>query len=132
MPKKVPAPTPSPGDDGTDRSHTWIVASNIPVDLKTARHANLRLRFYATEGMLVEALEVLCSACRRPLDAVELQPCEARVNNEHLIGGDQSVRAKRKKFPAPVGAVRVPGERITRRGIEAYVAGGAIATSQRQ
>ncbi|WP_404949173.1 hypothetical protein HFP70_35920 [Streptomyces sp. ARC14] len=45
------------------------------------------------------------------------------LDNRHLIGGDQSVRAKRKMPTPPPNARLVPGGRIERRGIGAYVAG---------
>ena len=41
-----------------DLSHDWIVAANIAVDYKTAKHANFRLSFKAKDGQRIDALEV--------------------------------------------------------------------------
>lgn len=41
-----------------------------------------------------------------------------------MIGGDQSVRAKRKEAPAPPKNARyIPGGHINRRGVDAYLNG---------
>jgi hypothetical protein len=85
--------------------HTWVVAANVPVDHKTARRAAFRGSFRTEAGMRVDALEVICSSCRRPIDMVgDKDKCDGKVDNTHLIGGDPGVRAKRKVF-APVGQV---------------------------
>lgn len=103
-------------------AHEWIVAAEVPVDTKTARRAQFRGSFRTEQGLRVDSLEVYCRNCRRPMDDVADQSCQARIDNTHLIGGDQSVRAKRKHFE-PVGELYVPNERINRRGVEALVSG---------
>lgn len=79
--------------------HEWVVAAEILVDRATARRARFRSSFRAEGGMRIDELETYCRKCKRPIDEVEDQPCEAKINNEHLIGGDQSTRAKRKIPP---------------------------------
>ena len=106
-----------------DLSHNWIVAAEIEVDAKTAKHANFRLSFKAEKDQRIDALEVYCRGCRRPMDDVADQACEAKIDNRHLIGGDQSVRAKRKKVELPPDAVVVRGGTFTRRGIDAVIRG---------
>lgn len=108
--------------DDNPLTHAWVVAAEVPVDTKTARRAEFRGSFRTEQGMRVDSLEVYCRACRRPMDDVADQECEARIDNTHLIGGDQSVRAKRKHFE-PVGELYVPEGRINRRGVEALVSG---------
>jgi hypothetical protein len=49
--------------------------------------------------------------------------CEALVDNRHLIGGDQAVRAKRKVPEPPPNAKLIKGATIQRRGLTAYVSG---------
>jgi hypothetical protein len=106
-------------------SHDWVVAATIAVDEKVAKHANFRLSFKATDGQRIDALEVYCEGCRRPMDDVADLPCAAKIDNRHLIGGDQSVRAKRKVVELPADAVRVQGPAINRRGIDAVLSGEA-------
>ncbi|MFJ4866548.1 hypothetical protein [Streptomyces sp. NPDC088748] len=53
-----------------------------------------------------------------PYDEVKGDDCAQKIDNRHLIGGDQSTRAKRKVI-APLSGART----IKRRGIGAYVAG---------
>lgn len=108
-----------------DLSHAWIAAATVELDEATARHANFRQSFRVKVHTRIEALEVYCSACRRPFDDVAGEHCSAKVNNEHLIGGDQRERAKRKTptLPAGVTVIRVPGPRINRRGIDAVIRG---------
>ena len=101
--------------------HDWIVAAEVPVDTKTAKHAELRQSFRAHEGLRIDALEVYCRRCRRPLEEVIGSDCAAKIDNTHLIGGDQSVRAKRK-VPQPLGRI-VQGPKIQRRGMDAHLAG---------
>lgn len=108
-----------------DLSHTWIVAAEVEVDLKVAKHANLRQSFRAKDGQRIDALEVYCRGCRRPLEDVADEPCAAKIDNTHLIGGDQSVRAKRKVPVVPAGSRVVPGPPINRRGIDAVLRGEA-------
>lgn len=88
--------------------HEWIVAAEIQIDTKTARRASFRGSFRTQEGMRVDALETYCRKCRRPLDEVGDRDCPAKINNEHLIGGDPGVRAKRKVPEAPGRMVQVP------------------------
>ncbi|MFM9647768.1 hypothetical protein ACKI1S_16670 [Streptomyces galilaeus] len=113
----------SPVEQKLDFSHVWVVAAEIEVTPKIAKVADYRGSFKATEGQRIDALEVYCKACRRPYDEVTGQDCSAKVDNRHLIGGDQSTRAKRKIPVPPRNARVVPGGRIQRRGIEAYVGG---------
>ncbi|GAA1414450.1 hypothetical protein GCM10009601_02280 [Streptomyces thermospinosisporus] len=129
--KTVEEPTPepdspaeAPADEAKpDLSHVWVVAAEIEVAPKVAKVADYRGSFKATEGLRIDALEVYCKGCRRPYDEVTGQDCAAKIDNRHLIGGDQSTRAKRKIPVPPRNARVVPGGRIQRRGIEAYVGG---------
>lgn len=97
--------------------HEWIVAAEVRIDNKTARRASFRGSFRAEAGMRVDALETYCRACRRPLDEIGDEPCSAKVDNTHLIGGDPGVRAKRIKH-IPQGVIKQVG--ITRRGMAGY------------
>lgn len=97
--------------------HTWVVAATIPIDHATARKASHRGSFRTEGGMRVEALEVYCSGCRRPLDEVRDDPCAAKEDNTHLIGGDPGVRAKRK-VPEIKGVIK--RQVIDRRGMAGY------------
>ncbi|MEU9699532.1 hypothetical protein [Streptomyces sp. NPDC047981] len=117
------APASAAPAEPQDLSHTWLVAAEIQVEPRVASIADFRGSFKATAGQRVEALEVYCKGCRRPYDDVKGRPCEEKVDNRHLIGGDQSIRKKRKLPPPPKGVRIVPGERIQRRGIGAYMAG---------
>ncbi|MFJ4908497.1 hypothetical protein ACIQCR_17045 [Streptomyces sp. NPDC093249] len=119
-PPAPPQPEPEPL---IDLSHTWVVAAEIQVDPRVAGIADFRGSFRAAEGQRVDALEVYCKGCRRPYDDVRTGACEEKMDNRHLIGGDQSIRKKRKIPPPPRGVRIVPGERIQRRGISAYMAG---------
>lgn len=116
---------PVPSRTGKDLSHTWIGAAEVPLTAKVAKHAALRLSYRADAGDKIDVLEVYCRECKRPYDDVADQPCSAKIDNRHLIGGDQSVRAKRKIMPLPEGAVRVKGPSINRRGIDAVLSGEA-------
>ena len=98
--------------------HEWVVAAEVPVDLKVAKHANLRGSFRTAEGQRIDALETYCRACRRPFDEVADEPCSALENNFHLRGSPEG-RAKRIVHE-PVGTV-VRGPSIIRRGVDAYV-----------
>ncbi|MFF7169674.1 hypothetical protein [Streptomyces pseudovenezuelae] len=121
-----PVPDPAPAQDApkaADLSHVWVVAAEVEVTPKIAKTADYRGSFKATEGQRIDALEVYCKGCRRPYDEVTGQDCSAKIDNRHLIGGDQSIRAKRKIPVLPRNARVVPGGRIQRRGIEAYVGG---------
>lgn len=116
-------PVPPVEEEKPDLSHVWVVAAEIEVVPKVAKVADYRGSFKATEGLRIDALEVYCKGCRRPYDEVTGQDCAAKIDNRHLIGGDQSTRAKRKVPVPPRNARVVPGGRIQRRGIEAYVGG---------
>nr|WP_237500005.1 hypothetical protein [Streptomyces sp. SID8379] len=107
-----------------DLSHTWVVAAEIQVEPRIASIADFRGSFKTTAGQRVDALEVYCKGCRRPYDEVRGDDCAAKVDNTHLIGGDQTKRAKRKPGPTPPPNSRIiPGGTIQRRGIGAYMSG---------
>ncbi|MEU5978416.1 hypothetical protein [Streptomyces sp. NPDC047315] len=110
-------------EDKQDLSHVWVVAAEIVVQPKIAKVADYRGSFKAAEGLRIDALEVYCKGCRRPYDEVTGRDCTAKIDNRHLIGGDRSTRAKRKIPVPPTNARLVPGGRIQRRGIDAYVGG---------
>ncbi|WP_234445157.1 hypothetical protein [Streptomyces rimosus] len=114
---------PSVSEPELSLAHVWIVAAEIKVEERVAKLADFRGSFTTHAGTRVDALEVYCRACRRPYEDVADADCEAVIDNRHLIGGDQSVRAKRKVPTPPPNARIVPGERIQRRGISAYVSG---------
>lgn len=105
-------PNPAP----KDLSHTWGIAALILVDHATAKQADFRGSARLKEGQRVEALETYCVGCRRPFTDVADQECQAKINNQHLIGGDQRERAKRKVVNPPPSSVPVPAPRINRRG----------------
>ncbi|MCX5182635.1 hypothetical protein [Streptomyces sp. NBC_00268] len=106
-----------------DLSHVWVVAAEIEVTPKIASVADYRGSFKTTEEQRVDALEVYCKGCRRPYDEVKGQDCAEKIDNRHLIGGDQSVRAKRKVPVPPPNAKIISGGTINRRGLGAYVSG---------
>lgn len=121
-----PLDLPSPPDEDEAElslAHVWIVAAEIKVEERVAKVADFRGSFTTDAGTRVDALEVYCRACRRPYEDVADADCEAVLDNRHLIGGDQTQRAKRKLPTPPPNARLVPGGRIQRRGIGAYVAG---------
>ncbi|MCX4677625.1 hypothetical protein OG413_20345 [Streptomyces sp. NBC_01433] len=118
-----PAPPADPVEAPKDLSHTWVVAAEIEVEPRIASIADFRGSFKTYEGQRVDALEVYCRGCRRPYDEVKGKDCDEKVDNRHLIGGDQSIRKKRKLPPPPKGAAIIPGGTIQRRGINAYMAG---------
>ncbi|MFD7832422.1 hypothetical protein [Streptomyces sp. MJM8645] len=102
--------------------HEWVVAAELPVPADVARYADFRGSFLSRAQQRVTALEVYCKGCRRPYEDVADEKCSALLDNRHLIGGDQSRRAKRLPTPqAPAGARMVPGHTYSRRGVEAYV-----------
>ncbi|MFD9394159.1 hypothetical protein ACFWBB_26505 [Streptomyces sp. NPDC060000] len=117
-PPVAPAPEEKP-----DLSHTWVVAATIEVTPKIASVADYRGSFKASEGQRIEALDVYCDGCRRPYDEVKGDDCAAKVDNTHLIGGDQTKRAKRKVPTPPANARIISGGTINRRGIGAYMSG---------
>ncbi|MGW5333076.1 hypothetical protein [Streptomyces bauhiniae] len=107
-----------------DLPHVWVVAAEVEVEPKIAKVAHSKGSFKTPERMRVDALEVYCRGCRRPYGEVLGEDCVAQTDNEHLIGGDQSVRAKRKKAPAPPKNARyISGGYINRRGVDAYMNG---------
>ncbi|MFI1532062.1 hypothetical protein [Streptomyces griseus] len=122
-PEQKAAPAPGVRKQPKDLSHTWVVAAEIPVAPKIAKVADDRGSFRATEGQRVNALEVYCQGCRRPYDEVAGTDCAEKIDNRHLIGGDQSTRAKRKIPTPPKNARILPGGTINRTGINAYVSG---------
>ncbi|GGW95080.1 hypothetical protein [Streptomyces noursei] len=119
----TPEPPAEPAETPPDLSHTWVVAAEIQVEPRIASIADFRGSFKTAAGQRVDALEVYCKGCRRPYDEVKGQDCEEKVDNRHLIGGDQSTRKKRKLPPPAKGAKIIPGEKVQRRGINAYMAG---------
>ncbi|MFJ2225551.1 hypothetical protein ACIOFY_36615 [Streptomyces anulatus] len=106
-----------------DLSHEWVVAAEIPVTPKIAKVADDRGSFRAEADQRVTALEVYCKGCRRPYDEVVGTDCSEKIDNRHLIGGDQSTRAKRKIPTPPKSARPLPAGTVNRRGIHAYVSG---------
>ncbi|MFC4508475.1 MULTISPECIES: hypothetical protein [Streptomyces] len=108
----------------TKHPHTWVVAAEIVVEEAVARVANFRGSFKTKVEQRIDALDTYCKNCRRPFADVSAFDCDALVDNRHLIGGDQSVRAKRKPAPTPPpGAKLVKGGTYSRYGLKAYVAG---------
>ncbi|MFE2181363.1 hypothetical protein [Streptomyces sp. NPDC059455] len=118
-----PSIPPTTEEEAPGLSHVWVVAAEIEVTPKVASVADYRGSFKTAEGQRVDALEVYCRACRRPYDMVKGDDCAAKIDNTHLIGGDQSKRAKRKIPTPPANARLIPGGTINRRGIDAYVSG---------
>ncbi|MFB7576373.1 hypothetical protein [Streptomyces sp. NPDC056165] len=89
-----PPVEPADEEEAPDLSHVWVVAAEIEVTPKIASIADYRGSFKASEGQRVDALEVYCKGCRRPYDEVRGDDCAAKIDNTHLIGGDQTKRAK--------------------------------------
>ncbi|MFD9248402.1 hypothetical protein [Streptomyces bottropensis] len=118
-------PTPPPATEESEQSlaHVWIVAAEIKVEERVAKLADFRGSFNTVAGTRVDALEVYCRNCRRPYEDVAEVDCEAMLDNRHLIGGDQTQRAKRVIPTPPPNARVLPGGVIQRRGIGAYVSG---------
>lgn len=122
--KAAPPVPPAPAVEAAkDLSHVWVVAAEIEVESRVARIADFRGSFKASAEQRVEALEVYCRGCRRPYDEVQGRDCAEKIDNRHLIGGDQSIRKKRKAPPPLKGATVIPGSTIQRRGINAYMTG---------
>jgi hypothetical protein len=122
-PLDSPPPTAAAPVKVDTRAHVWIVAAEIKVEDRVAKTADFRGSFTTTAGTRVDALEVYCRACRRPYEDVVGKDCEALIDNRHLIGGDQAVRAKRNVPKPPPNAKLLRGGSIQRRGISAYVSG---------
>lgn len=112
----VPGPVAAP-----DLSHVWVINAQVHVTFKQAKIADFRGSIRVKEETRIEALDVMCANCRRAFEDVSDKDCEAKIDNRHLIGGDQRERAKRKKTARPVTAIVVPGPRIDRRGIDAVL-----------
>lgn len=113
----VPAPVPIP-----TLAHVWAINAQVIVDDKQARIADFRGSIRVKEQTRINALDVICVNCRRAYEDVVDQDCEEKIDNRHLIGGDQRERAKRKKpAPRPAGATVAPAPRINRRGMDAYL-----------
>lgn len=108
-----PAPAPVP-----DLAHVWVINAQVEVTAKQAKIADFRGSLRVKEQTRIDALDVMCRNCRRAFEDVADKDCEAKVNNQHLIGGDQRERAKRKKPTSPFTGVVIPGPRINRRGID--------------
>lgn len=120
-----------------DLSHSWVGLAQIDLEPKVAKHANLRGSFRAypepspddpeeTVAKRIDVLDVICKGCRRAYEDVADAACEAKIDNTHLIGGNPGERKKRKVYQRPDNAVVMPGPRLSRRGVEAVVAGGAL------
>lgn len=122
-PLDVPAPPPATVDLGQSLAHVWIIAAEIKVEERLAKLADHRGSITTVAGTRVDALEVYCRNCRRPYEDVAGNDCEAQIDNRHLIGGDQSQRAKRKIPEPPPTARLLPGGTIQRRGISSYISG---------
>lgn len=120
QPLAPPAP-PAAAPDPKPAEHAWLVSATIKVDSKTAKHADFRGSFRTAEYQRVDALDVYCGGCRRPYDEVCDQPCTAKSDSEHLVGGDQSVRAKRIIPELPSDAVILRGPSILRTGVSAII-----------
>ncbi|TWV34897.1 hypothetical protein FRZ03_27765 [Streptomyces misionensis] len=83
--------------------HKWVVAE-IQVDETVARIADFRGSFKTRVEQRINALDTYCKNCRRPFADVSSYDCQALLDNRHLIGEGQSVRAKHKPAPtAPPG-----------------------------
>lgn len=79
--------------------HTWVGATFVPLSESVARHAERRGTARVEAEIKVEILEVCCSQCRRPYDAVAGRPCEAAESREHLIGGPVDGARRKRKHP---------------------------------
>ncbi|KWX02229.1 hypothetical protein LI90_3272 [Carbonactinospora thermoautotrophica] len=107
-------------------THEWVVDATIDVDEKTARYANFRGSFRTKAQQRIDVLDVRCKLCRRSIDDVADQPCEAKIDNSHLIGGPIGERKKRKRGnidPNAPGCELVQAPKINRFGVEAYMNG---------
>lgn len=136
--------------DGDPMGHEWVAQATVSIDFKTAKRAAFRGSFRVAAhdaGLRIDALEVMCHACRRTFDAVQAladeerarvaalngalpadwhgplaEPelnCPGKIDNSHLIGGDLSVRAKRI-IHEPVGVIHY--DVIDRRGMAGFSA----------
>lgn len=104
--------------DAAPLGHEWVAQATISLDNKTAKRAAFRSSFRTEAGMKVAALDVVCHVCRRAYDDVADTPrCDGKIDNTHLIGGDQTVRAKRIVHE-PTGTVFT--QPISRLGMAGY------------
>lgn len=107
-----------------EHEHRWSVQAEVFVEARIAKHAAFRQSFRAAADQRIEALEVICHACRRPYDDVAEAECSATFDNTHLRGGPIGERAKRKPLPTLLPGQRViPGPRINRFGTDGYLSG---------
>lgn len=102
-----------------DTKHAWIAGAVLDISEKQARRAVKYGSYMTASETHVEALDVYCRGCRQQFthELVNLA-CPAKVDNRHLIGGDQRVRAKRKAIDIRPGMAMVPGPHVTRFGIQ--------------
>ena len=123
LPATSPVPNKPPNKKLPPKNtdHVWLVNAQLFVPENIAKAADFRGSFRVKEETRIEALDVMCHLCRRHFEDVKGKPCEAKIDNQHLIGGDQRERAKRKVNPLPPGAVVRPGPRIRRFGIDAEI-----------
>ena len=119
----IPAKGVNPTTEGVepDLSHEWVANAQLRITDKVAKNAAFRGSFRVQEQTRIEALDVVCEKCRRAYDDVAGKGCEAKIDNTHLIGGDQRERAKRKPRAQHPGVLVVPGPRINRRGLDAVL-----------
>lgn len=130
----IPAPETERG-----LSHDWIGAATVKLTLAEAKRADLRGSFRAAPraeepngpilNRRIDVLEVYCADCKRIFEEVRDEPCSAKINNEHLRGGPIGERAKRK-VAKPNPDSLIPGEKINRRGTEAFALGGDSVVSE--
>ena len=121
QPKPKPKRPRKPRTPKPDVSHEWLGAAIIPLTSRQGRRVLKYQSFWTDQKQKIEVLDVYCGRCRLNMEDVDKQPCAAKIDNRHLIGGDQSVRAKRKRAVMPPGAVLIPGPTINRRGIDAVI-----------
>jgi hypothetical protein len=95
-----------------------------------ARITGFRSSFKTKVEQRIDALDTYCGNGRRPFADVSGFDCEALVDNRHLIGGDQAVRAKRKPAATPPpGAKPVKRGTYSRYRLKAYVVGVEVLAS---
>lgn len=119
------APEPDDEPEEPNLDHDWVVAAIVHVSLQKAKRAAKYQSYRADAGEKIPALEVYCHLCRMVMEDVRDEPCVAKKNNRHLIGGDQTTRAKRRRSPLPDNAKLLPPVTINRYGIDAVLSGEA-------
>jgi hypothetical protein len=92
--------------EGTYTEHTWVVAANVPVDLRSARRAQRRGNLRIPAETKIEALEVYCEQCKRPMDDVVDEPC---IVSHFLHGGPIGTRKRRNAMGVEVEDEQVFG-----------------------